>query len=245
MCGTCGCGEPAGSGPHHGHHHDSQGEARRIAVEQSLLAENDRHAQALAAMLRARGIDAIGLVGGPGSGKTTLLEATLARLGAPGADAVVEGDCATDLDARRIAAAGARVSQIETGSLCHLDAHLVGHALGALDLDGVRRLWIENVGNLVCPAAFDCGEARRVVLVSAAEGDDKPEKYPAILAGADLLLVTKSDLLPYVDFDVARCRERARRVAPGLPVLVLSARTGEGMAEWLDWVRAGSAREKD
>ena len=237
MCGTCGCGESAPGG--HGHAHAS--DARRIAVEESLLAENDRHAAQLAASLRARGIDAIGLVGGPGAGKTTLLEATLARLGDRGADAVVEGDCAGDLDAKRIAAAGARVAQVETGSLCHLDAHLVGHALESLDLSGVRRVWIENVGNLVCPAAFACGESRRVVLVSVAEGDDKPEKYPAILAGADLLLITKSDLVPHVDFDVARCIARARRVAPGLAVLVLSARTGEGMGPWLDWVRAKAA----
>ena len=214
MCGTCGCGESAPGG--HGHAHAS--DARRIAVEESLLAENDRHAAQLAASLRARGIDAIGLVGGPGAGKTTLLEATLARLGERGADAVVEGDCAGDLD-----------------------AHLVGHALETLDLSGVRRVWIENVGNLVCPAAFACGESRRVVLVSVAEGDDKPEKYPAILAGADLLLVTKSDLVPHVDFDVARCIARARRVAPGLPAIVLSARTGEGLEPWLDWVREKAA----
>ncbi len=242
MCGTCGCGESALPEPKHAHDHGR--DARRIEVEQSILAENDRNARELSAELRARGIDAIGLVGGPGSGKTTLLEATLAQLADPGADAVVEGDCASDLDSRRIAAAGARVSQVETGSLCHLDAHLVGHALEPIDLDGVRRLWIENVGNLVCPAAFDCGEARRVVLLSAAEGDDKPEKYPAILAAADLLLVTKSDLLPYVDFDVARCCERVRRVAPELPVLVLSARTGEGMADWIAWVLAGAIPEK-
>ena len=236
MCGSCGCGETG----EHVHAHSSA--SRRILVEESLLAENERHARRLEASLRARGIDAIGLVGGPGAGKTTLLEATLVSLAEPGADAVVEGDCASDLDARRMAAVGARVTQVETGSLCHLDAHLVGHALEALDLEGVRRLWIENVGNLVCPAAFSCGEARRVVLISAAEGDDKPEKYPAILASAALMLITKSDLLPHVDFDVKRCLERVKQVAPRLPALVLSARTGEGMAEWLAWVRRGSAR---
>jgi hydrogenase nickel incorporation protein HypB len=238
MCGTCGCGTSMSEAHAHAH----AGERRRIAVEESLLAENDRHASTLAAALRGRGIDAIGLVGGPGAGKTTLLEATLRRLAEPGADAVVEGDCASDLDARRIAATGARVTQVETGSLCHLDAHLVGHALEAIDLLGIRRLWIENVGNLVCPAAFACGESRRVALISTAEGDDKPEKYPAILARADLLLVSKADLLPYVDFDLARCLERARRVAPDLPVLALSARSGEGMDAWLAWVRSGRAR---
>jgi hydrogenase nickel incorporation protein HypB len=246
MCGTCGCGaandasqERARASHGHAlpHDHAHENRARRIAVEESLLAENDRHASALSAALANRGIAAIGLVGGPGAGKTTLLEATFTRLGERDVDAVVEGDCASDLDAKRIAAAGVRVTQVETGGLCHLDAHLVGHALDALDLEGVRRLWIENVGNLVCPAAFRCGEARRVALISASEGDDKPEKYPAILAGADLLVVSKSDLLPYVDFDVERCRERVQRVVGDLPVLVLSARTGEGLDAWLDWVR--------
>jgi hydrogenase nickel incorporation protein HypB len=242
MCGSCGCGRDAHPGGGslatvHAHEHDPAAEVRRVAVERSLLAENAARADALRKRLAEQGVDGIGLVGAPGSGKTTLLEATLARLGPAAArEAVVEGDCATDLDARRIAARGARVVQVATGSLCHLDAHLVEHALEALDLEGVSRLWIENVGNLVCPAPFPCGEARRVVLVSAAEGDDKPEKYPAIFAGADLLVVTKADLLPHVDFDVDRCLAGARQARPGLPALVLSARTGEGLGGWLAWL---------
>jgi len=235
MCGTCGCDSgdatTAPAAPH-----------RRIEVEGSLLANNDRRATALRERLAARGLEAIGLLGGPGAGKTALLEATFARLGAAARDeAVVEGDCATDLDAARIAACGARVTQVATGSLCHLDAHLVAHALEKLDLDGVTRLWIENVGNLVCPAPFACGESRRAMLVSAPEGDDKPAKYPATVAAVDLLVITKSDLLPHVPFDPERCVAAARRVQPRLPALLLSARTGEGMEAWMDWVRAGSA----
>ena len=246
MCGICGCGEP-GPALHdhdaeHDHEHPHVDAVRRVEVERSLLAENEAHAARLRAHLAARGIEAIGLLGGPGAGKTALLEATFARLGAAARDeAVVEGDCATDLDARRIAACGARVAQVATGSLCHLDAHLVEHALEALDLRGVARLWVENVGNLVCPAPFSCGESRRALLVSAPEGDDKPAKYPAAVAAADVLVVTKSDLLPHVPFDLERCLSHARAVNPGLPVLVLSARTGEGMPEWLAWVRGGGA----
>lgn len=243
MCGTCGCGQPAtgSSGPRagpsgHAHEHGA-GEARRLAVERSLLADNATRAERLRARLAAAGVEAIGLLGGPGAGKTALLEVTFARLGRAAAarEAVVEGDCATDLDARRVAAHGARVVQVETGGLCHLDAHLVEHALERLDLAGVARLWIENVGNLVCPAAFPCGEARRAVLVSVAEGDDKPEKYPALLASADLLVLSKADLLPHVDFDVERCVAGARRVKPELPWLLLSARDGRGLAAWLAW----------
>jgi len=218
-------------------------ESRRVAVERSILEENRAQAAALAASWAARGIDAIALLGGPGAGKTTLLEATFRAAGAAGAaeQAVVEGDCATDLDAERVRATGASAVQVATGTLCHLDAHLVGHAAEALPLERVRRLWIENVGNLVCPAPFPCGEHRRVALVSVTEGDDKPEKYPALFASADLLLITKSDLLPHVDFDVARCQAGAERVRPGLPSLVISARSGAGLPAWHAWVRGEAA----
>jgi hydrogenase nickel incorporation protein HypB len=251
MCGTCGCSDhvadPADLGPARArarvHDHDPERGPRRLAVEASLLAHNRAHAERLRARLAERGIDAIGVLGGPGAGKTALLEATFERLGRSAAarEAVVEGDCATDHDARRVAARGARAVQVATGALCHLDAHLVEHALDELDLAGVARLWIENVGNLVCPAPFPCGERRRAVLVSVPEGDDKPEKYPALFASADLLVIAKADLLPHVDFDVARCAAAARGVHPGLPHLVLSARTGLGMDAWLDWVRDGEA----
>jgi hydrogenase nickel incorporation protein HypB len=253
MCGICGCSEHVPGGGEHGfararegghdHPHDLERRPQRLAVEASLLAHNRAHAERLRARLAELGIDAIGLLGGPGAGKTALLEATFERLGRDAAarEAVVEGDCATDHDARRVAARGARAVQVATGSLCHLDAHLVEHALADLDLSGVARLWIENVGNLVCPAPFPCGERRRAVLVSVPEGDDKPEKYPALFASADLLVIAKADLLPHVDFDVAHCVASARGVQPGLPHLVLSARTGLGMDAWLDWVRDGEA----
>lgn len=261
MCGTCGCGRPEAGPVHvhvphehaHGHLHEREHadahapvppalEARRVAVERSLLEANDARAAGLARRLAARGVDAISLVGAPGAGKTALLEATFAALGAEaGREAVVEGDCATDLDARRLARLGARVAQVTTGAVCHLDAALVEAGLARLDLAGVRRLWIENVGNLVCPAAFACGEARRVALVSVPEGDDKPAKYPALFAGADLLVVSKADLLPHVDFDLERCLGAARAVRPGLACLVVSARTGQGLDAWSTWLEGGRA----
>ena len=236
MCGTCGC---AATSSHPIARVEAHGHGRRLAVERSLLEHNRENAARLAARLAGRGIDSIGLVGGPGSGKTTLLEASFARLGPAAAarELVVEGDCATDLDARRVTAVGARAVQVATGSLCHLDAHLVEHALEAIPLDAVARLWIENVGNLVCPAPFPCGERRRVALVSVAEGDDKPEKYPALFAGADLLVISKIDLLPHVAFDPARCIAGARRARPGLPALALSARSGAGLDDWLAWLQ--------
>ena len=230
MCGVCGCEQEQ-----HG--------VRRVAVERSLLEHNRTQAASLAKQLAAHGIDAIGLLGGPGAGTTALLEATFEAFGreAAASEAVIEGDCATDFDARRIAAKGVRVAQVATGSLCHLDAHLVEHALHDMNLLGVSRLWIENVGNLVCPAPVPCGESRRVVVISVAEGDDKPEKYPAMIAGADLLVISKADLLPYVDFDVARCIAGARKARPGLPVLVVSARSGAGLDSWLARVRGEGA----
>jgi hydrogenase nickel incorporation protein HypB len=245
MCGVCGCGDPAAPAAHAhasgapARHDHAAEDARRVAVEASLLAHNRASAEALAKRLAASGVDAIGLVGGPGAGKTALLEATFERLGrdAAGRELVVEGDCATDHDARRVVARGARAVSVATGTLCHLDAHLVAHALDGVDLAGVARLWIENVGNLVCPAAFPCGERRRVAVVSVTEGDDKPAKYPALFAGVDLLVLAKADLLPHVDFDVARCVAAARAVRPGLPALVVSARTGAGLDAWLAWAR--------
>jgi hydrogenase nickel incorporation protein HypB len=240
MCGTCGCDRPDRSATL-----DTTivhaSETRRVEVERSLLADNDLRAERLRKRLAARGIEAIGLLGGPGAGKTSLLEATFARLGdAVRREAVVEGDCATDLDARRISATGAHATQVATGSLCHLDAHLVEHALDALELEDVGRLWIENVGNLVCPAPFPCGESRRALLISTPEGDDKPAKYPATVAAVDLLVITKLDLLPHVPFDVDRCVAAARHVKPEIPSLCVSAQRGDGMDEWMDWLRTGA-----
>lgn len=234
MCGVCGCESHAHA---HGHDHvHAPLDHRRLSVERSLLEANEQRSRALAGRLATLGIETIGLLGGAGSGKTALLEATLGRSGRVAGEAVVEGDCATDLDARRIAAQGARVVQVTTGALCHLDAMLVEAALQALDLHGVSRLWIENVGNLVCPAAFACGESRRAVLLSVTEGDDKPLKYPALFATADILVISKLDLLPHTDFVPERCIEHARSVRPGLHAVALSARSGEGMEAWLEWL---------
>jgi hydrogenase nickel incorporation protein HypB len=240
MCGICGC-EPHPADHDHDHAH-APSEHRHVQVERRLLEVNEQRARALAQRLAKLGIEAIGLLGGAGAGKTALLEATLARLGDAAREAVVEGDCATDLDARRIAACGARVVQVTTGALCHLDAALVERALASLDLRGVERLWIENVGNLVCPAAFGCGESRRAVVVSVCEGDDKPLKYPALFASADVLVISKLDLLPHTDFVLERCIAHARSVRPGLHALALSARSGAGMDAWLAWLGEGRER---
>jgi len=178
-------------------------------------------------------------VSSPGSGKTSLLARTIEALRGELPIAVIEGDQQTANDAERIRAAGAPAVQINTGKGCHLDAHMVGHAAHDLPLADGGLLLIENVGNLVCPAAFDLGEAHKVVVLSVTEGEDKPVKYPDMFAAADVLLLNKIDLLPHVDFDVARALAYARQVNPGIRVFELSARSGQGLAAWLDWLRAG------
>ncbi len=213
--------------------------ARAVQVERDLLARNDALARVNRRRLREAGVLALNLVSSPGAGKTTLLVETLKALKDRGLPlAVIEGDQETANDAERIRATGVPAVQVNTGKGCHLDAHMVGHAMERLDLASGGLLFIENVGNLVCPAAFDLGEARRIVILSVTEGDDKPQKYPDMFAGADLMIVSKTDLLPYVDFDVARCVALARHVNPGLQVIGVSARTGEGMTAWLDWLLA-------
>jgi len=173
----------------------------------------------------------------PGSGKTTLLVRTLRDLKADVPVAVIEGDQETLLDADRIHATGAPVVQVNTGAGCHLDADMMRRALDNLDPSDGSLLFVENVGNLVCPAMFDLGEAAKVVVISVTEGDDKPLKYPQMFAGADLLIINKSDLLPYVDFDVPACTANARLVNPDLQVLLVSATTGEGLDSWYRWLR--------
>ena len=179
---------------------------------------------------------ALNLVSSPGSGKTTLLVETLRALTGRHPVAVIEGDQQTRLDADRIAATGAPVVQLNTGKGCHLDAHQVGHALASLAMPAGGVLFIENVGNLVCPASFDLGEAHKVVVLSVTEGDDKPLKYPDMFRAADLCLITKSDLLPYVPFDAARAADNARLVHPGLECLTLSSTTHQGFDAWLAWL---------
>ncbi|SEG27938.1 hydrogenase nickel incorporation protein HypB [Marinobacterium lutimaris] len=214
----------------------SQG--RMVQIEQDILGKNDRYAAQNRARFAAASLFALNLVSSPGSGKTTLLTRTIEMFGERLPLAVIEGDQQTANDADRIRATGARAIQINTGKGCHLDAHMIGHALERLgELEG-GVLFIENVGNLVCPAAFDLGEAHKVAILSVTEGEDKPLKYPDMFHAADLMLLNKTDLLPHLDFDVEACIDYARRVNPNIEVLQVSARSGEGMAEWLDWIEA-------
>jgi hydrogenase nickel incorporation protein HypB len=252
MCATCGCsGEatirliPASDHVHeHDHEHEHEhGPGRTVALQQKVLAKNDRLAEANRDWLRRRGVLAINLMSSPGAGKTTLLERTVAGLAGDLAISVVEGDQAGALDADRIRSAGCHgVVQVNTGAGCHLDAAMVASALDALDPPEGSVVMIENVGNLVCPALFDLGEAARVVLASVTEGDDKPLKYPHMFRRADLVLVTKTDLLPYLTFDTARHAADVRRLSPQAQMLQLSATTGAGLPGWYAWLRASTGQ---
>ncbi len=244
MCTTCGCSPEEhrhdhGDGHHtHGHEHGpgTGTEGKKISIETDILARNNRLAAGNRALFKAHGVFVLNLVSSPGSGKTTLLEKTLKDLSKTTRSAVIEGDQQTDNDAVRIAATGVPVRQINTGAGCHLDAHMVGHAAMEFDLDILDLLLIENVGNLVCPASFDLGENHKVVVLSVTEGEDKPLKYPHMFHAADLMLLNKTDLLPHLDFDVAKCREMARRVNPGIIIFEVSAKTGAGMDDWYCWL---------
>jgi hydrogenase nickel incorporation protein HypB len=217
-------------------------QARMVQVERDILSRNDAAARANRAWLAARGIFALNLMSSPGSGKTTLLVRTIEALGERLPLAVIEGDQQTEFDAQRIRATGAAAVQINTGRGCHLDAEMVQRALATLEPREGSVLMIENVGNLVCPASFDLGEAHKVVVLSVTEGEDKPLKYPDMFYAARLMILNKIDLLPHVDFDVQRCIAFARRVNPGIEVIELSARSGEGMQEWLQWIARGVER---
>lgn len=232
-----------GLGPAHAHA-PGLSQARMVSIEQDILARNNAYAAANRRWLAERGVLALNLVSSPGSGKTTLLVKTIEALRERVPLAVIEGDQQTSLDAERIRATGVRAIQVNTGRGCHLDAHMVGHALERLDLAEGGLLMIENVGNLVCPASFDLGEAHKVVILSVTEGEDKPLKYPDMFHAADLMLINKVDLLPHVAFDVERCIDYARRVNPRLEVLRVCATTGEGLAAWLDWIDTGLARAR-
>ena len=252
MCAVCGCGH---THDHHAHGHDHDGHGRHptdfdharlnddhlIAVEKSILSKNDRFADINRRRLDDERIFAVNLVSSPGAGKTTLLVETVRVLSRTIPVGVIEGDQATANDADRIRATGVKAVQINTGSGCHLDAHMIGHALDDLSPGPESVLFIENVGNLVCPASFDLGEAVKVVILSVTEGDDKPLKYPGMFAAAHFMVLSKIDLLPYVDFDIGKAVERAQRINPDLQALELSVRDGTGMTEWLDWILANSA----
>ncbi|MCU1354328.1 MAG: hydrogenase nickel incorporation protein HypB [Acidimicrobiales bacterium] len=262
MCSTCGCGsdgatvtDPAHAHAHphvddehehgehahehaHAHAHDQheQVTTETITLEQRVLAQNDLGAARNRGWFEGRDIVALNLMSSPGAGKTTLLVRTITDLAAQRALAVVEGDQETLLDAERIRATGAEVVQINTGSGCHLDAEMLARALRVLEPTAGSVVFIENVGNLVCPALFDLGESARVVIMSVTEGDDKPLKYPHMFRTADLLVLNKVDLLPYVTFDVDRCVADARRLNPDLEVVLVSATTGEGLDDWYAWL---------
>ena len=218
---------------------------RMVQIEQDILAKNNAYAAQNRALLAARGIFTLNLVSSPGSGKTTLLCKTIERLRERFPLAVIEGDQQTSQDAERIRASGAPAIQINTGKGCHLDAHMVGQAMAKLALAEDSLLLIENVGNLVCPAAFDLGEAHKVAILSVTEGEDKPIKYPDMFRAADLMLLNKCDLLPYLNFDVDQAIAFARQVNPSLQVIRTSATSGEGLEEWLAWLEAGLATAKE
>ena len=263
MCTTCGCGadevrlddghssmmprhasaqrsyapKPTAS---HSHAHGLS-ETRKLKIEQDILSQNDAYAAQNRQRLAAQGIFALNLLSSPGSGKTSVLVKTIAMLHGQTPLAVIEGDQHTSQDAERIRAAGAPAVQINTGKGCHLDAHMVGHAMEKLPLTDRSILMIENVGNLVCPAAFDLGEACKVVILSTTEGEDKPIKYPDMFRAARLMLLNKCDLLPYLDFERELAFDYARRVNPQIEIIEISAKTGAGFDAWLNWLERGLA----
>lgn len=238
---------------HHHHHHESDhhhygegpahahapgmSQSRMVQIEQDILGKNNQYASANRNWFAQHGVLTLNLVSSPGSGKTMLLTRTLQDLKNEFPMAVVEGDQETTRDAERIRATGAPAIQINTGKGCHLDAHQIGHAIDDLKPVDGSVLFIENVGNLVCPAAFDLGEAHKVVILSITEGEDKPIKYPDMFHAADLLLINKIDLLPHLDFDMDLCIDYARCVNPGIQVLQLSATSGQGMDNWYQWIQ--------
>lgn len=262
MCVDCGCGEARearltlltgpnpgqlapdpGGAPHshrsahpHPHSGPDRPASHTVSIERAVLAKNDRFAEQNRLRFRATVVRAVNLMSSPGSGKTSLLERTIRELSGTTPISVIEGDQETQLDAERIRATGCPVVQINTGAGCHLDAEMLGRGVVALDPFRGSLLFVENVGNLVCPALFDLGESSRVVVISVTEGDDKPLKYPHMFATADLIVVNKTDLLPYVDFDVQACADRARSLNPAVTVITASAKTGEGLEDWYAWL---------
>ena len=234
---------------HYGHgpagaHAPGMTQSRMVQIERDILSKNDGYAAQNRNRLKEQGIFALNLVSSPGSGKTTLLCRTIEQLKSKLSIAVIEGDQQTSYDAERIRTTGVPALQINTGKGCHLDAFMVGAALQKLAPADDSLLLIENVGNLVCPAAFDLGEAHKVAILSVTEGEDKPLKYPDMFRAASLMLLNKIDLLPYVSFKLDLAIEHARRVNPALTVIKVSATTGEGFDEWLAWLEAGCAGQK-
>jgi hydrogenase nickel incorporation protein HypB len=252
MCATCGCGDNGAvitlashdhDHSHHDHehdhahhHHEHLPETETISLEQRVLAKNDELAEANRKWLAERNILALNVTSSPGAGKTTLLERTIRDLGTKRSVSVIEGDQETLLDAERIRATGCRVVQVNTGAGCHLDAEMTRRALETLQPEPGSLLFIENVGNLVCPALFDLGEQAKVVVTSVTEGTDKPLKYPHMFAAAGLVVINKTDLLPYVEFDLDVCAGYARSINPNVEIMPLSATTGDGVSAWYGWI---------
>jgi hydrogenase nickel incorporation protein HypB len=249
MCATCGCsadgsvtihvpGQENNQDHSHGHDHSHSHGKRIVDVEQDILQQNNLLAERNKGYFDAKNILALNLVSSPGSGKTTLLEKTLTDLKGQVEFAVIEGDQQTTNDADRIHATGTKVTQINTGKGCHLDAHMVLHAVQGMKPKNDSVLFIENVGNLVCPAMFDLGEKERVVIISVTEGDDKPLKYPDMFFTSTLCIINKIDLLPYVPFSVEKVKENARKINRNLPIIEVSCTTGAGLQEWYDWLKS-------
>lgn len=241
MCLDCGCGKAQGHDHKEGHSHvhdHAHSHKETVTLEQKILSENDKFAAQNRKWLAEHGITAINIISSPGSGKTYLLEKTLERLSGKVECAVITGDLQTDNDARRLLAKCPNVKQIQTVSACHLDAHMIGHAIQEVVKPGTKLLFIENVGNLVCPAAFDIGENFKVALISVTEGEDKPEKYPVIFSNAEIVVLTKTDLIPHADFNRARFGQALKHVHPGVFVFELSAKTGDGMDRWIEYLTA-------
>lgn len=266
MCTVCGCGNEGETHVHdqshdqshdhsHGHHHYGHGEAglnvvgfsqnKLIEIEKNILSKNDGYAESNRHWLNQHGLAALNLVSSPGAGKTTLLVETLLRIKNDFSVGVIEGDQETANDADRIKETGVAAIQINTGKGCHLDAHMVGHAIQALPLNRDGVVFIENVGNLVCPASFDLGEDAKVVILSTTEGEDKPIKYPDMFSVSDLMLISKTDLLPYLDFNVDQAIDYAKRVNPNLEIILLSAKSGEGMEAWINWISSKRSYKQD
>ncbi|MFH2009136.1 MAG: hydrogenase nickel incorporation protein HypB [bacterium] len=241
MCDECGCGQADGKQHDRDHNHDHT--PRVLEIQRNVRAANDAFAEKNRGWLREHGNVMVNLISSPGAGKTTLLEHTLRSLAPTHSLAVIEGDQQTDNDARRISKTGVAVVQINTGASCHLNAHQVGHALQDLSPAQGTLIFVENVGNLICPAGFDLGQHADVTVLSVTEGDDKPEKYPEAFRSARAVVLSKIDLLPHVDFDTARCERFARALNPELPIFHLSAKTGDGLDPWLDWLRRLSSAE--
>lgn len=238
MCVTCGCNDHHAHADVHQHKNLSHEHHELINIEQNVLETNDRFAADNRKQFKDRSILAINFLSSPGSGKTSLLLKTIQHLKKDFAIAVIEGDQQTDFDARRIAALDIPVKQINTGKGCHLDAHMISHAIDQLPLPAHSLLFIENVGNLVCPALFDLGEAFKVMILSVTEGEDKPLKYPYMVRESQLMIINKIDLLPYVDFDINQCIQYALSVNPQLTIIQTSVTSRQGLDQWHHWLKS-------